>query len=234
VTDRVLIRSARKAMWAIALIMVVSSVTIHAAAGQQAQVAFRRAFVSSYVAAAIRHGRPAGPAEIEANCDYDIIAPRMTLEQLAEFSDEVHRSQPPTALAPLAPQIKRQCFHGNVGSSSMVPASSATILPNEIDGADSAAVAQAVRRLRAAEETRLMAAGGGPVMLPTGACTAIVTVSEAGHAAPGFPVACADVRLRGVMRQAVTTVAPLRAPPGSVVRLAIIANDPEPGIADTQ
>jgi len=227
-------RAARTVIWAIGLAMVVSSVPTREAVGQQAQLAFRRGFVSSYVAAAIRHGRPAGPAEVEADCIYDIIAARMTVGQLAELVDEEHWSRPPAALAPLIPEIKRRCLHGDgAGPAMTVSGGSATIQPTAIDDADSAAVAHEVRQLRVAEEARLMAAGGVPVMLPTGPCTATVTVGSAGQPAPGFPVECGDERMQGIMRQAVTTAAPFRAAPGSVVRLAVFANDPEPG-ADPQ
>jgi hypothetical protein len=229
VTDTVLMRKARKAIWAIGLIVTVSSFPTHYASGQNAALAFRKGFVGSYVAAAVKHGRPAGPAAVEANCICDIIAARMTLDQLAELNDELHRSQPPAAIVPLMPDIKRQCLHRDgVGPATMPSASPAAVQPTTIDDADSAAVARELRRLRVAEESRLIAARGAPVMLPTGTCTAIVTVDNAGHPAPAFPVMCADERLQAVMRQAVTAAAPLNAAPGSVVRLAIIANDPEP------
>jgi hypothetical protein len=111
-----------------------------------------------------------------------------------------------------------------------LPRGSATTQPTAIaDDVDSAAVAQAMRRLRVDEEARLTAAGGAPVMLPTGPCTATVTVDSAGRPVPGFVVFCRDERMEGVMRRAVIAAAPLRAAPGSVLRLMIRAPDPEPG-----
>ncbi|MGH8202601.1 MAG: hypothetical protein ACREVO_19910 [Steroidobacteraceae bacterium] len=190
----------------------------------------RGGFVSSYVAAAIRHGRPAGPAEVEANCVYGIIAARMSVGQLAELTDELHQSRPPAALAPLIPEIRRRCFHGRwVGPTMTVAGRPGPIQAAATDDADSAIVAHEVRRLRVAAEARLMAAGGGPVRLPTGPCRATVTVDRGGQPVPGFPVECGDERLQGIMRQAVANAAPLGAAPGSVVQLAINANDPEPG-----
>jgi hypothetical protein len=60
-----LMRATRKVAWAIGLCVIASLVLTHGAAAQQAQVNFRRGFVSSYVAPAIRRGRPAGLAEVE-------------------------------------------------------------------------------------------------------------------------------------------------------------------------
>jgi hypothetical protein len=224
-------RAARKVAWAIGLCAIASLVLIHGVAAQQAQVNFRRGFVSSYVAAAIRRGRPAGPAEVEANCVYGIISAQMTVGQLAELVDEQHGSRPPAALAPLMPEIRRRCLHRDGAGPSMTLPGGAVMTQRAAiaDDVDSAAVAQAMRRLRVDEEARLMAAGGAPVMLPTGTCTAAVTVDSAGQPVPGFVVYCRDERMEGVMRRAVTAAAPLRAAPGSILRLVIRAPDPEPG-----
>jgi hypothetical protein len=95
------------------------------------------------------------------------------------------------------------------------------------DDADSSRVARELRRLRVAEAGRLQRSGN-PAILPTGHCTADITLNEASQPQNDFVVDCNDPRLMSDMRQAVVAVLPLQAVGPTRVQLRVEADDAEP------
>ncbi len=194
-------------------------------------VELKSTFIKGYIKAAVKRGVPVERAQRQADCVYNVVVSSMTVGQFIALAEEARHALPPTALLPVAPEIKALCLGGE-GTGAM-PARASPFADQRfpVDDADSSLVARELGRLRAEEEATLRTAQGHPVVLPTGRCAAIVTVGDDGEPEGRFPIDCSDGRMQDVMRQAVMAAAPLRAPPGSTVRLSVFAPRPEPGVA---
>jgi hypothetical protein len=199
-------------------------------AAQDIALDFKQGFIDSYTRALMKKGANSKQAGTEATCLYEVLATHLTTQDWIDLFGEMAASQPPKVLKPLAPVILARCGLSDRLKSGGPDATQGTPpQPVEYDHVNSALVARQVRRIRLEEETKLQAAQGHPVELPTGSCTADVTLSSQGLARDPFPVHCSNPQLQADMRNAVIASGVLRAPPGSAVTLIVAANDPEPG-----
>ncbi len=106
--------------------------------------------------------------------------------------------------------------------------------PRRVSLAASMVVAGRLRAVRVAMERAAMRRSGGPVRLPTGVCSAILTLSPTGRVRQMKRLRCSNEGLREAFWRAVFSGGPLFSlanPRGRRVRVRVVAPLAEPGVA---
>jgi hypothetical protein len=188
----------------------------------------RKAFVDGYVQQAMQRGDSADAARADANCMFDELQARLTPAEWTELARAQRDGSSPAWFRRLAPEFVA-CAHlgRRSGRSSPSADSDSGRLPAP-DDADSVRVARELRQLRVIEEARQRQTSGHPVILPTGRCTANITLDDTGQPQGYFPVSCSDPQLQADMRHAVMAALPLQAVGPATVELRVTANDAQP------
>ena len=128
-------------------------------------------------------------------------------------------------------QLKRQIKGAVTAEMAQAPAPRVSAPPAAM------VIATRLRAVRVAMERAAIRRTGHPVMLPTGACSAVLTLSPSGRVRQMKQLRCSNEGLQNAFWRAVFSGGPLRAlasPDGRRVRVHVIAPVAEPGVADSR